>query len=70
MNYMFNSTGYRAMTSLNLGDNFDTSLVTDMAGMFQGTGYTAMISLNLGNHFDTSLVTNMAGMFQEPDIQK
>ena len=63
MKYMFCSVGYTAMTSLNLGDKFDTSNVTDMSGMFAGTGYGAMTSLDLGDKFDTSNVTNMEIMF-------
>ena len=56
-------TGYTAMTTLNLGTNFDTSKVTNMSYMFSSTGYTAMTSLNLGAKFDTSNVLNMSGMF-------
>ena len=63
MNSMFKNTGYRAMTSLNLGDKFDTSNVTDMSYMFFGTGYTAMTSLDLEDKFDTSNVTNMEAIF-------
>ena len=32
---MFQETGYTMMTSLDLGENFYTSLVTDMGSMFQ-----------------------------------
>ena len=63
MNHMFSSTGYVAMTSLDLGSNFDTSNVTDMSYMFNGTGIEAMTSLDLGDKFDTSKVTNMTYMF-------
>ncbi len=63
MNHMFSSTGYVAMTSLDLGSNFDTSNVTDMSYMFNGTGMEAMTSLDLGDKFDTSKVTNMTYMF-------
>ncbi len=63
MSYMFNNTGYTAMTSLDLGDKFDTSNVTDMSGMFSSAGYTAMTSLNLGEKFKTSRVINMNSMF-------
>ena len=63
MQAMFRYTGYRAMTSLNLGDTFDTSNVTDMTYMFGDVGHTAMTSLNLGDKFDTSNVTNMYAMF-------
>ena len=63
MSYMFNRTGYTAMTSLDLGDKFDTSHVTNMSDMFNCTGYIAMTSLDLGERFDTSNVTNMRNMF-------
>ena len=39
------------MTSLDLGDKFDTSNVSFMQGMFNHTGYIAMISLDLGPAF-------------------
>ena len=64
MTKMFRNTGYNAMTSLNLGDNFDTSSVTDMQGMFENTGYLAMKTILLGNNFDTCKVENMSTMFQ------
>ena len=51
------------MTSLDLGEKFDTSNVTNMERMFVNTGYKAMTSLNLGEKFDTSNVTNMESMF-------
>ena len=63
MRNMFSSTGYTAMTSLDLGDKFDTSNVTDMTSMFSSTGYTAMTSLEIGDNFDTSSVTDMSYMF-------
>ena len=63
MSKMFRSTGYNAMTSLDLGGNFDTSNVSDMNTMFESTGYTAMTSLDLGDNFDTSNVTDMTYMF-------
>ena len=59
---MFYYTGYRAMTSLDLGD-IDTSNVTNMRAMFYSTGHTEMISLNLGENFDTSQVIDMDNMF-------
>ena len=62
MEKMFDSTGYTAMTTLDLG-NFDTSNVTNMSYMFNSTGYTAMTNLNLGENFDASNVTNMRNMF-------
>ena len=64
MSSMFRSTGYAAMTSLELGDKFDTSNVTNMSSMFNSTGYAAMTSLELGDKFDTSSVTDMSYMFQ------
>ena len=63
MNSMFGHTGYKSMTSLNLGANFDTSNVKNMNQMFYNCGYTAMTSLNLGTNFDTSKVENMTQMF-------
>ena len=63
MSYMFNGTGYRSMTSLDLGDNFVTNRVTNMQYMFASTGYNKMTSLDLGESFDTKNVTNMANMF-------
>ena len=65
MEGMFKNTGSNAMTSLDLGDNFDTSNVTKMNNMFEKTGSNAMISLNLGTGFDTSNVTSMNNMFAE-----
>ena len=38
MSHMFYFAGYSAMTSLDLGDKFDTSKVIDMSEMFRGTG--------------------------------
>ena len=63
MGAMFAATGRTAMTSLDLGDKFDTSNVTNMDYMFNGTGNTAMTSLDLGENFDTSNVTSMMYMF-------
>ena len=65
MYHMFNAFGYRAMTSLDLGNTFDTSIVTNMDGMFSSCGYIAMTSLKLGNKFDTSKVTEMSHMFHD-----
>ncbi len=62
MKEMFDSTGYTAMTSLDLS-NIDTSNVTNMSYMFNNTGYNAMTNLNLGDNFDTSNVTDMNNMF-------
>ena len=64
MNNMFAYTGYNAMTSLDLGPNFDTSKVTNMAGMFTSTGENAMTTLNLQNKFNTAIVTDMSNMFE------
>ena len=65
MSYMFENTGYRSMSKLELGSNFDTSSVTNMSYMFSNTGYTAMKSLDLGSKFNTSKVTNMQEMFSD-----
>ena len=65
MNSMFESTGYNAMTSLNLGSNFYTTNVTSMSYMFEDTGYKAMSTLNLGNNFNTNKLQNMNQMFYQ-----
>ena len=65
MSNMFKNTGYRAMTSLDLGSNFNTSNVTNMRYMFDATGYKKMQTITLGNKFDTSKVTNMDRMFRD-----
>ncbi len=49
-----------ALTSIDFGDNFNTSNVTDMRWMFEFC--KSLTSLNLSN-FNTSNVTNMGGMF-------
>ena len=64
MEAMFWYTGYRAMTNLDLGNNFNTSNVKNMTAMFWNTGVMAMRSLDLGDNFNTSNVTNMSGMFE------
>ena len=51
------------MTSLDLGDKFDTSNVTNMSYMFLWCGNKAMTSLDLGDNFNTSNVTDMSYMF-------
>ena len=51
MKDMFNSCGNYNMTSLNLGDKFDTSNVTDMENMFKDCGKENMITLDLGDKF-------------------
>ena len=58
MRYMFTQVGYKAMTSLNLGDKFDTSNVTNMYWMFSFTGHTSMTSLDLGPAFTKIAETN------------
>ena len=63
MEAMFSNCGYRSMTTLELGDSFDTSGITNMANMFNNCGNMKMTKLDLGNNFDTSNVTNMSGMF-------
>ena len=50
-----------ALTSIDLGDNFNTSNVTNMSRMFLGC--SSLTSLNLSN-FNTSNVTDMGGMFE------
>ena len=47
------------ITSIDFGDNFNTSNVTNMSGMFGGSSLT---SLDLSN-FNTSNVTDMSAMF-------
>ncbi len=69
MSNMFRSTGSNAMTSLYLGDNFDTRNVTNMNNMFIETGYHEMINFDLGNNFDTSKVTNMEAMFMNTGFE-
>lgn len=53
------------MSSLDLGDKFDTSNVTEMQSMFFGCGYESLTSLDLGDKFDTSSVTNMNRIFRD-----
>ncbi len=63
MKCLFSNMG-RTMTTLDLGNNFDTSNVTNMEGMFYWTGIgKTFTSLKLGNKFDTSNVTDMKRMF-------
>ena len=59
MDRMFNDCS--VLTSLTLGDKFDTSKVTNMLYMFDDC--FALTSLTLGANFDTSSVTNMRDMF-------
>ncbi len=65
MSYMFYNTGYKVMTKLDLGSEFDTSSVTNMKGMFEACGYTAMTELSLGDNFDTTNVETMEEMFRD-----
>ncbi|MBR5419329.1 BspA family leucine-rich repeat surface protein [Candidatus Saccharibacteria bacterium] len=59
--WLFNYMG--AVTSLEIPDYFDVSLVTDLSWMF---GYMfELTSLTLPNNFNTSNVTNMDGLFSE-----
>ncbi len=60
MNNMFSGL---QLDTLNLGDKFNTSQVTNMAGMFRSTLIFDQ-NIDLGELFDTSSVTNMTGMFQ------
>ena len=70
MRGMFWMTGWRKMTKLDLGSNFDTSNVTDMVCMFGETGSQAMTTLNLGSKFNTSKVTDMSYMFSQTGNMK
>ena len=70
MRGMFWFTGWRSMTKLDLGSNFDTSNVTDMVCMFGETGKQAMTTLNLGSKFNTSKVTDMNYMFSQTGYMK
>ena len=70
MHGMFWMTGWRSMTKLDLGSNFDTSNVTNMATMFGETGKQAMTTLSLGSKFNTSKVTNMSYMFSQTGYMK
>ena len=65
MRGMFWMTGWKSMTKLDLGSNFDTSNVTNMVCMFGETGKQAMTTLNLGSKFNTSKVTDMSWMFSQ-----
>ena len=53
--------GCSSLTSLDLGNKFDTSNVTNMEYMFNFCGN--LKELNLGSMFDTRNVTSMIGMF-------
>ena len=62
---LFNQTGYNSTVfTLNLGEKFNTSDVTDMGQMFAGTGFkNPSFTLDLGEKFITTNVTNMNRMF-------
>ncbi|MBR7042201.1 MAG: BspA family leucine-rich repeat surface protein, partial [Bacilli bacterium] len=72
MSWMFWNFGkYANITdwSLNLGNNFNTSKVTNMNGMFGlFCEYSSNCSINLGNHFNTINVTDMSWMFRYSGI--
>ena len=53
-----------ALTSINFGNNFVTTNVTNMSWMFSSC--TVFINLDI-SHFDTSKVTDMARMFNYCD---
>ena len=61
---LFAGVGYDAMTTLDLGDYFDTSKTTNMTSMFSKTGYSNMTSFDLGSSFDSSNAVNMTAMFE------
>lgn len=52
-----------SLTSLDLGDKFNTGSVTDMRQMFDRC--SSLTSLNLGDKFNTSNVTDMWNMFNK-----
>jgi len=62
---MFNSTGLKNTAfTLDLGNRFNTSKVTNMSLMFNYTGHDSTVfTLDLGDKFDTSNVTDMSYMF-------
>ena len=62
---MFRGCGKEKMTSLRLGNKFNTSKVTDMNEMFAYCGYKAMTSLDLGDLFYTTNVKDMYRMFYQ-----
>ncbi len=64
MQQMFSNLGNDNDLVVDLGDNFDTSNVTNMFGMFASCGkHSKSFSLDLGDKFYTSKVTNMEQMF-------
>ena len=64
MEGMFTYTGYTAMTSLDLGDDFDTTKVLNMRKMFYGTGNKKMNVLDLGAKF-VKIPENNTNMFKD-----
>ena len=60
---MFKETGYKAMTSLDLGNVFYTTSVSNTSGMFDNTGATAMTILDLGPVFNR-IPENNTDMFK------
>jgi len=58
------------MTSLDLGDKFDTSKVTNMKYMFNECGYQSMTSLKLGDKFNTTSATNIYHTFYQCGQEK
>ena len=70
---MFMELGYNSSNfTLNLGEKFDTSNVTNMGTMFWRCSGSSNLNftLNLGNKFDTSNVTDMGRMFSEMTISE
>ena len=67
---MFSGCGGDNFETLNLGNNFDTSKVTDMTNMFGDFGGQKFEVLNLGSKFNTRSVKNMSGMFNSmPELK-
>ena len=64
MHAMFANCGTEKLTTFSLGNNFNTSNVTDMGYMFEKFG-GPLTELKLGSNFSTSKVTNMQGMFSQ-----
>jgi hypothetical protein len=64
MHAMFANCGTEKLTTFSLGNNFNTSNVTDMKHMFEKFG-GPLTELKLGSNFSTSKVTNMQGMFSQ-----
>src|SRR5574344_431649 len=69
MKSMFASTGGTAMTTLNLGDNFNAQNAIDMSYMFASTGYAKMTTLNIGNNFNAESAVDMSYMFENTGDQ-